>query len=573
VKSLTNCVSNDARLQSLRLIHLSDLHLGERNTLEASIVLDTLVKDVNSRLSQWNLANPYIAISGDLTFAGRKEEYKLVDDFFGRLSDKLKPAGFVFCPGNHDLNWSDHPRSNSDLMEDLVERGTSSITRVDKRFEHDHDREELRTGMSNYYEFLAKHGVVFNSYLYSLSSIVAEQFKVNFIGLNSAYLFCSKYSYYGYVGMPQLERAFNEASSKGNLPDDFRVFNISLVHHPFQAIVPASQIETENLTKSRSDVILNGHVHNLRVYLDLTASLIGARNTRSHPVISGARCVYDEVNDPHIVPGYSILDLQFEGNLVKRIEIYEIHYDKTKEEWLADPNNPNLDIPLPLVARPVAAATQIPKLSVITIEDAFGWGWSPRRLLDEIVQLDRECIPEMTSVDEGTPSQWLPIRMQHPDTMRIIIDKPESLSGYWSFVPLFDSDFKLAKEGKLVESELTADRIPEFELGGRYHMYFVMMALKPQFRHCEAIHALYHSFFNTIEDLAEKGVFFDEVVTNAYTPNGVGVCKSLGMQFLTKHVNHGDIYWTKLYPLPNIPAVKEHPKLSSLYASEFGTND
>ena len=560
-------------MQSLRLIHLSDLHLGERNTLEASLVLDTLVKDINRRLSQWNLSNPYITISGDLTYAGRKEEYDLVDDFIERLSDKLKPAGFYFCPGNHDLNWSDHPRANSDLMEDLVERGEASVKRVDKRFEFDHDRTELRAGMSNYYDFLARHSISTNSFLYSLNSLVAEQFKINFIGLNSAYLFCSKYSYYGYVGMPQLERALNEANSRGNLSDDFRVFNICLVHHPFQAIVPASQIETENLTKSRSDVILNGHVHNLRVYLDLTASLIGAPNTRSHPIISGARCVYDEVNDPHIVPGYSILDLELEGDTVKRIEIYEIHYDKTKEEWLADPNNPNLDIPLPLVARPAVTTTEIPKLSVAGIEEVRKWGWTPEKLLDEIVQLDRDCIPEMTLTDEGTPGQWLPIRTQHPDTMRLLVEKPGTLAGYWSFVPLFDQDFALAREGKLVEGELTADRIPEFELGGRYHMYFVMMALKPQFRHCEAIHALYHSFFGVMENLAEKGVFFDEVVTNAYTPSGVGVCRSLGMQFLTRHVNHGDIYWTKLYPLPNTPAAKEHPKLSSLYAAEFGTRN
>jgi hypothetical protein len=44
----------------------------------------------------------------------------------------------------------------------------------------------------------------------------------------------------------------------------------------------------------------------------------------------------------------------------------------------------------------------------------------------------------------------------------------------------------------------------------------------------------------------------------------------LGARPLTKHANHRDIYWTKLYPLPGIPAVKQYPELLSLYSAEFG---
>ena len=120
----------------------------------------------------------------------------------------------------------------------------------------------------------------------------------------------------------------------------------------------------------------------------------------------------------------------------------------------------------------------------------------------------------------------------------------------------------------MIESEITLERIPEFELPGHYHLYFVMMALKPKYRHTEAVHLLYHSFLTVLEELAANQVFFDDIIANAYTPHGVSVCRSLGMQRIGNHVSHGTIYYMPFYPLPNIPLIKEHPRLIELYHAE-----
>jgi predicted MPP superfamily phosphohydrolase len=555
-------------VESLSLIHLSDLHIGERNRPETNVVLQTLLKDVDYRLKQWNIKSPYLAISGDLTYGGRKDEFKLVSEFLSKISDKTDLAGTIFCPGNHDLNWTQHTSSNTDLMEDLIERGEETLVRINKRFDNEREREELRTGMSNYYDFLTDLDMSFSPYLYSLQSITIEQFKVNFIGFNSSYLFCNKHNWYGYVGLPQLERGFDDANTIGDLPDDFRVFNISLMHHPFSAIVPVSQVETENIVKSRSDIILNGHFHTLKIYIDLTSSLIGSHNTRGHPIISTARCVYDEVRDPHIIPGYSIMEIGFERDKIKNLSIYEIRFDKSSQEWFADPNNPNLDIPLPLLVSGQDSRV-ISKLKVADSDLIRNLGWNLRNLVKELMKLDNDFLTGIEPSDEGTLEQWIPSVDAHPDTWRVILGDNDEVVGYWHYVPLFDEDFEIAKGGKLLESNITTDRVPEFEIGGHYHLYFVMIALKPEYRHTEAIHLMYHSFFSVLEQLAEEGIFFDDILTNAFTPSGVSICKSFKMSPIAQHISHGTMFYSSLFPIKENSIMLEHPKLVHLYQSEY----
>jgi hypothetical protein len=166
-----------------------------------------------------------------------------------------------------------------------------------------------------------------------------EKFKINFVSLNSAYLFSEKYPRFGYIGETQIEKAFEEAQK--NLPEGCQSFNVALFHHNFEAIAPISQEETEDLVKNRFNVILSGHVHNLKVHMDLTANLVG--ENRRRPIISCARCVFDEERDPSITPGYSIIRVDFDADIVSSTGIYENKYDKKSGKWTQDPN---LDYPI-----------------------------------------------------------------------------------------------------------------------------------------------------------------------------------------------------------------------------------
>ena len=258
-----------------------------------------------------------MAISGDLTYHGRPKEFELVEEFLKMTNESIAkhckivtPVSMIFCPGNHDKDRNDNDCLNAELMQDLFNTAMlGSVQRIEEKFKEEKQRIHLKAGMSNYYNFLEKIGQTFDKdFLYSAISLPVEKFKVNFVSMNSAYLYSKLFSYFGYVGKCQIEKAF--AQAQANPPNDCKSFNIALFHHPFEAIPELSQQETANLTRSRFDIILNGHVHNMRVTVDVTACLRG--ENRQWPIISCSRCVIDsEIEDPYrIIDPNTIEDIQ-----------------------------------------------------------------------------------------------------------------------------------------------------------------------------------------------------------------------------------------------------------------------
>jgi predicted MPP superfamily phosphohydrolase len=312
------------------LVHLSDFHLRSSTQTVTDKVLSSLASDLHDRVEALDLPTPHIALSGDLAYGGREEEYDIVDSFLGTLSDRVHGRSLTFCGGNHDVNWSLLSPFVTDLMNEMVEKRTG-VASTEARFAVDADREAMRTGMGPYYAFLGKHGVASDPDLFYVRSLTVANLKLNLISLNSAYVFSRKYNYHGYVGARQL------ASARGRVSGQREPgFNITLVHHPIEAIVPSAQEETKRGLFDFSDVILNGHVHSPRVSVEYTARMLGRTREGPPPVISCARCVFDEANDPTVSSGYSIIGIDFEYEKVAEIKVWEVEFDRQKGEWYYD---------------------------------------------------------------------------------------------------------------------------------------------------------------------------------------------------------------------------------------------
>jgi predicted MPP superfamily phosphohydrolase len=312
------------------LVHLSDFHLRTSTQPQTDRVLGSLKADLKTRIEALDLPSPHIALSGDLAYGGREEEYAIVDAFAGSLSDSLHARSMVFCGGNHDVNWGVLAPLATELMNDMVEK-RDGVATADAKFAVMADREAMRAGMGPYYEFLRRHGVESKPELYYVRSLTVANLRLNLISLNSAYLFSRKYNYHGYVGKGQLTSARSDVDSS-RTPS----FNITLVHHPLEAIVPSSQEETKRGLFSFSDVILNGHVHSPRVSVEYTARMLGRSREGPPPVISCARCVFDEANDPTVSSGYSIIGIDFQYEKVASLKVWEVEFDKGKDRWYYD---------------------------------------------------------------------------------------------------------------------------------------------------------------------------------------------------------------------------------------------
>ena len=323
------------------LVHLSDFHLRTSTQLETNEVLHSLVGDLKNRMQDLDLPDPTIALSGDLAYGGREEEYLIVDEFVDQLREGLHPRRFAYCGGNHDVNWALLAPFDSELMNEMVEKRTG-IASTRARYEVQPDREALKGCMGPYYAFLDRKGVAPSDNLYHIESAEVSNLKLNIISLNSAFIFSRKYNYHGYVGKQQLDGAA-KAADTGDKP----TFNITLVHHPLEAIVPSSQEETKVGLFSFSDIILNGHVHSPRVSVEYTANMLGRTKAGPPPVISCARCVFDEAKDPTVTSGYSIVGIDFEYERASSIKVWEVRFDNTKKEWYSNESTYPMTVKIP----------------------------------------------------------------------------------------------------------------------------------------------------------------------------------------------------------------------------------
>jgi len=255
-----------------------------------------------------------------------------VDAFVGSLTDSLHGRSVTFCGGNHDVNWGVLAPISTEMMNEMVEK-RGGVAATESNYAIESERDAMKAGMGPYYSFLQRHGIRSEPDLYYLSSQTVANLKLNLISLNSAYLFSRKYNYHGYAGLPQLKAA--EKAVTGNTRPSF---NITLVHHPLEAIVPSSQEETKRRLFSFSDIILNGHVHSPRVSVEYTARMLGRTREGPPPVISCARCVFDEANDPTVSSGYSIIGIDFEYEKAASLKVWEVEFDREKGEWYYDEN-------------------------------------------------------------------------------------------------------------------------------------------------------------------------------------------------------------------------------------------
>ena len=312
------------------LVHLSDFHLRTSTQPQTDKILSSLAADLKGRVESLDLPTPHIALSGDLAYGGRDEEYSIVDGFVGSLVDSIHARSVTFCGGNHDVNWGVLSPLATEMMNEMVEK-RDGVATTESRYAVGADREAMKAGMGPYYSFIQRYGATTEPDLYYVRSHTVANLKLNLISLNSAYLFSRKYNYHGYVGHPQL-RAAEKAVTGQRDPS----FNITLVHHPLEAIVPSSQEETKRGLFGFSDVILNGHVHSPRVSVEYTARMLGRSREGPPPVISCARCVFDEANDPSVSSGYSIIGIDFEYEMVASIKVWEVEFDKAKGTWYYD---------------------------------------------------------------------------------------------------------------------------------------------------------------------------------------------------------------------------------------------
>jgi hypothetical protein len=95
----------DASLRQIAWLHVSDIHMQERDSWSQDVVLGALLASVRAQIGAGRTFD-FALLTGDLAYSGKTGEYALVAEFIAELAVAADvPMERIFCvPGNHDID-------------------------------------------------------------------------------------------------------------------------------------------------------------------------------------------------------------------------------------------------------------------------------------------------------------------------------------------------------------------------------------------------------------------------------------------------------------------------------------
>ena len=238
-------------MEQFQILHISDLHITEKEKFDTSVVLDPLIERVKEDRDK-GLKPKIVVASGDVAFSGKKAEYDLAKTFFDKLLGCLKigPERLFIVPGNHDVNRKAYPPSHIPAY----------ATMKDLSYELENYLDDLLRGMNDYFRFIEKHYPHLKSghgrlipFVNAYDATCGK--KIAIVGLNSAWM-CRKSQDKKEIalGEYQIKNAMEEMEKLGKF--DLR---INIFHHPLSWLWP----EDRNICRKyfNDSILLCGHLH------------------------------------------------------------------------------------------------------------------------------------------------------------------------------------------------------------------------------------------------------------------------------------------------------------------------
>ena len=316
--------------REVNILHISDLHFGIENTKEISeaelikrkTTLSKFIKNIKSfSKKNFNWKPDLIVITGDIGFAGKRQDYKLANKWLENLLSALEipHEHLIICPGNHDRNIKGLERDYPQDIEDSDEYW----------YNFKNEKNEIR-----FNEFITFSKEFLKPlYLDNQKQDLAgfrDIMDIRFLVLNSA-----RYAIGGdddrgklFLGWPDVNLMDKENLLINSNKFDSSIITILIFHHPRECLHNQvinefkSHAATYNFLAERCHIILTGHTH---------AEKIG------QPLISGEGALHFSIGSMYLRQNYinncEILKIDMHSRSVTRLII---NFDPSELEWRAE---------------------------------------------------------------------------------------------------------------------------------------------------------------------------------------------------------------------------------------------
>jgi GTPase-associated adaptor domain/Calcineurin-like phosphoesterase len=245
-------------------VHLSDIHFGQERDDSLYIhndVKEQLISDAATVVSglPGNRATG-ILVTGDVAYAGKKEEYASAGEWLDRLANAVGCETFriQMVPGNHDID-RDLISGGMRLILNEIKAGGSK--ELEAFLNNKRDRETMFDRFDAYSRFCEGYNCPLDAtgrYATNLHVELAPARAIRFVRMNSA-LLCS-----GEESDEEPELMFG--ARQFTIPRTAGEEIVVLIHHPLRWLkdTPAAR----DYLRSRARVFISGHEHNPKVHVD-----------------------------------------------------------------------------------------------------------------------------------------------------------------------------------------------------------------------------------------------------------------------------------------------------------------
>lgn len=136
------------------------------------------------------------------------------------------------------------------------------------------------------------------------------------------------------------------------------------------------------------------------------------------------------------------------------------------------------------------------------------------------------------------------------DIYTFIADEDDNVVGCFNIM-LVDADvYDEIKNGKFFDNDIPSTSIIDPFMPGTYYLYFCSVTIDQNQKQMkrQIFKLLYESFFQKLDAWAEDGIFIEQMIADAITPDGRSIAESFGMQKIGESHHESSIYSTLLLP-------------------------
>jgi hypothetical protein len=181
-------------------------------------------------------------------------------------------------------------------------------------------------------------------------------------------------------------------------------------------------------------------------------------------------------------------------------------------------------------------------VTIASLDELRAWGWDAERLVEAIGKLRQETIAGLPAQAVVDPSTFAPVYWEHPKSWRLLVRQDQTILGCWHFMSLTRDVYAAAMEGKLNAIDIRNSMLRSLGEPGMHDLYVLTYVVRPEWRLSAATLQLARSMFDVFLELAQQGIFIENLGANFVTDEGRAIGRALSLDFRCDHAVFGTVY-------------------------------